>query len=432
MTAVRGDVRDVDLGALGPLDAVVHAASPANPASFAADPVGVVEANAFGAARLLDAVRGSGGWFGLVSTMEVYGRVRVDGTDEAVLDESAVGTVDPLDLRSAYPESKRLAETLCVAHAAQHGTRSDIARLSHTYGPGMPLTDSRVQAEFLRLALAGEPITLQSDGSMGRTYTYAADAAAAVVWLLVTARHRTGAEAFNVADEDSRTTIRGLAEAVLRAAGRDAADLTVAGAPADTAAVEPHGRRDVPRLHQAALARLVGPLAPSGRARAHRRVPPGGRAMTESAGLRTLDVVVVAETPDPDLVERTVRALAVNEIVLRRIGRVHVVGADVPPAAAHLPFPVLPLELADGRLPAELAKPQAGHWVVLRAGDELQERPMRALFDAVRRRTAPALFGLRPDGRDHGAEYLLYARWASAPGSRWSATRTRCGSARPD
>jgi UDP-glucuronate decarboxylase len=165
-----------------PVDFIVHAASPATPDFFRSDPVGVIRANTLGTFAVLESARAHGAHLSFISTMEVYGEIpRSDPGDTVVLTESDAGIVNSLDLRSAYPESKRLAETLCVAYAAQYGVHSDIVRLSHTYGPGMAIDDARVQAEFIRKALAGEQIVLKSDGSMTRTYTYIADAAAAVL-----------------------------------------------------------------------------------------------------------------------------------------------------------------------------------------------------------------------------------------------------------
>jgi dTDP-glucose 4,6-dehydratase len=216
-----GDVTDPAGLPDRPLTHIVHAASPATPGQFRDDPVGVIGANVLGSIGLLERARAHEAYFAFISTMEVYGQVpRPDGGGDVELREDDAGVINSLELRSAYPESKRLAETLCLAYEAQYGVRSDIVRLSHTYGPGMELTDTRVQAEFLRRALGQEDIVLKSDGSMRRSYTYIADAAAAVLVVLLTAPARTGTEAFNVADNASRTSIRELAEAVLAASGR--------------------------------------------------------------------------------------------------------------------------------------------------------------------------------------------------------------------
>lgn len=197
----------------GPLDWVVHTASPANPAAFRDDPVGVVRANVLGTMHGLELARRTGAGLCFVSTMEVYGAITSYAEPAgAPVREDMPGVLNSLDLRSAYPESKRLAETLCVAAEAQHGTEYRIVRLSHTYGPGMGLHDARVQAYFLRQALAGEDIVLQSDGTLERTYTYVADAASAVLATLLS----PGSAAYNVANEDARVSVRELAETFQR------------------------------------------------------------------------------------------------------------------------------------------------------------------------------------------------------------------------
>lgn len=218
---ICGDVSSVAALPKRRVSHMIHAASPASPDRFQVDPIGVVQANALGTLVLLDRAHRDGAYFALVSTMEVYGRPCAPSLgDDVVLTEGDLGLLDSMDLRSVYPESKRVAENLCVAYASQYGVRSDIIRLSHTYGPGMDLADSRVQAQFFRSALAGEDIVLASDGSMRRSYTYVADAASAVLYVLLTAPLRDQTSAFNVADNASRTSIRELAEKILEAAGQ--------------------------------------------------------------------------------------------------------------------------------------------------------------------------------------------------------------------
>lgn len=195
---------------LGPLDYVIHAGSPANPAAFRDDPVGVISANVDGTANLLALARARGAIFCLLSSAEIYGQAHAGHAHR--LSESAAGALDSLDPRSAYPESKRLAEALCVAYERQHAVGYRIARLAHTYGPGMPLQDPRVQTYFMRQALRGEDITLESDGSARRTYTYVADAVSGLLHLLSAPLSL----ACNVANEGAAVTIADLARAVLR------------------------------------------------------------------------------------------------------------------------------------------------------------------------------------------------------------------------
>jgi UDP-glucuronate decarboxylase len=211
---VSQDVAD-PIQVSGPVDVVVHAASPANPVTFRDDPVGVIRANVTGTQNVLDLAARTGAVVCLLSSLETYGRPEATAHGDVVLSEDDPGRVDSLDVRSAYPESKRLAENLCVAYGAQHGVGFRIARLSHTYGPGMDLSDSRVQAYLMRQALNGESIELQSDGTLARTYTYVSDAVSALFYMLCSDSDIT----CNIANEQARVTIRELAETVLRHGG---------------------------------------------------------------------------------------------------------------------------------------------------------------------------------------------------------------------
>jgi len=207
---------------------LIHAASPATPSAFAQDPVGVIKANVLGTLNAIDCVADSGAYLSLVSTMEIYGSVPiVDELTDISIDEHTLGLIDPLDIRSAYPESKRVAENLIMDAGSQYGLKGDIVRISHTYGPGTSIADNRAQVEFVKQAVLGEAIILKSDGKLRRHYTYAADSASAIVRILTTRNQRVFPEAFNVADNASRVSIRQLAELALLAAGRNPDELVI-------------------------------------------------------------------------------------------------------------------------------------------------------------------------------------------------------------
>lgn len=211
------DVRE-PLPLTGAADFVLHAASPAQPNAFLADPVGVIDANVAGSRHLLELVRASGGRLLFVSTREIYGEPATPGQN---FREEDMGLVDPAQQRACYPESKRLAETLVAAYVAQHGVDAVIARLAHTYGPGMLRSDTRVQASFADRVLSGEDIVLKSTGELVRSYTYIGDAASGMFWALL-----TGSElVYNVANDEAMVSIRELAEIFLRASGNEAISL---------------------------------------------------------------------------------------------------------------------------------------------------------------------------------------------------------------
>lgn len=190
-----------------PVDYIIHAAGQASPKFYGIDPVGTAEGHALGTANLLRLaaekhVRG----FLYFSTCSVYGYV-ADG----VIDESYVGRVDPMELRSCYPEGKRLGETLCVAYHHQYGVPVKILRIAHTYGPRMPLDDGRVFADFVGNILRGENIELNSDGSAVRPMLYLSDAVRAYFRVLLLGND---GEAYNVVS-DEETSILHLAKTLV-------------------------------------------------------------------------------------------------------------------------------------------------------------------------------------------------------------------------
>lgn len=196
-----------------PVDIIIHAASGADPASFTAHPVEVMQANIAGARQLLELLRQQGhGRLVYVSSGEVYGDM--DGQGAFV--ESDSGYVDPMSVRSCYPSSKRAAETLCASYHHEYGVDAVIARPCHTYGQTMTPTDNRAASEFLRRAAAGEAIILRSEGAQVRNYCYVVDMAAG---LLCLAQSGEAGQAYNIAPDNAVISIRELARTVARLGG---------------------------------------------------------------------------------------------------------------------------------------------------------------------------------------------------------------------
>lgn len=201
-------VQDVREPYQGPkvVDFIVHAASQAGAKFYASDPVGTFDANVTGTQRMLELARDARSeGFLFFSSGEVYGRV--DDPTKGVK-ETDYGPLDPLTVRSCYPEGKRAGETLCACWHAQYGVPAKIVRLSHTYGPGMDLNDGRVFADFVADLVARRDITLKSDGRASRPFCYLADATAAFFTVLLLGK---SSEAYNVGTE-VETSISDLAE----------------------------------------------------------------------------------------------------------------------------------------------------------------------------------------------------------------------------
>lgn len=194
-------------------DYIIHAASPASPASFSQYPVEVMMANILGVRHLLDyGQRHQMKRMLFISSGEIYGEG--DGTP---FQEHDSGYIDSLSPRACYPSSKRAAETLCAAYVAEKNVDVVIARLCHTYGPGFTEKDNRVYAQFLRNVLRGEDIVMKSAGRQMRSWIYVQDAVDAILTLLLKGEK---GEAYNVADAQSCITIRSLAEKIAALADR--------------------------------------------------------------------------------------------------------------------------------------------------------------------------------------------------------------------
>ena len=195
------------LGLAGRADFILHAASPATPRAYARDPLATFAANVTGTRSLLEhAVRHGAEGFLFLSSGEVYGL----GNDTVIpTHEDAFGYLDPALVRSCYGEGKRAGETLCVCYAAQHGVPASMARIFHTYGPGMPLGDGRSFSDFVADALAGRDLLLRSEGCVSRAFCYLADTVAGLFTILLKG---LPGRAYNVGNDQAELTIRALAE----------------------------------------------------------------------------------------------------------------------------------------------------------------------------------------------------------------------------
>lgn len=192
-------------------DYVIHAASPASPLIMKEDPVGTIAANSLGAFYTLELAKQSNAeGYLFISSREIYGQPYENQT---MFQENTYGLVDPLDPRSCYPEGKKAAETMCACYRQQYGLNAKIARLAHTFGPGMSIDDGRVQADFIKNVVNHQDIVLKSEGTAVRTYTYVSDAVAALFYILLNSDDLV----YNIASEESTVSIRDLAQALVDA-----------------------------------------------------------------------------------------------------------------------------------------------------------------------------------------------------------------------
>jgi dTDP-glucose 4,6-dehydratase len=195
----------------GRVDAVLHFASPASPNphspyGFPQRPIQTLKVGALGTHNALGVARAHQARFLLASTSEVYG-----DPQEHPQREDYYGHVNPVGPRSVYDEAKRFAEAMTMAYHHYHGLDTRIARIFNTYGPRMRPDDGRVVPNFVRQALAGEPVTIHGDGCQTRSFCYIDDLVDGLYRLLLSDFH----EPINLGNP-TEITISELASTVLR------------------------------------------------------------------------------------------------------------------------------------------------------------------------------------------------------------------------
>jgi dTDP-glucose 4,6-dehydratase len=163
----------------GPVDTVLHFASPASPADYARYPIATLKVGTLGTHNMLGLARAKGATFLLASTSEVYGDPLIHPQPETYW-----GNVNPVGPRGVYDEAKRAAEAFTMAYHRSHGLRTRIARIFNTYGPRMRMDDGRAAPNFIGQALRGDPLTVYGDGSQTRSLCYVDDLIEGIVRLL--------------------------------------------------------------------------------------------------------------------------------------------------------------------------------------------------------------------------------------------------------
>jgi dTDP-glucose 4,6-dehydratase len=154
----------------GPLDWVLHLASPASPRDYLELPIQTLKVGSLGTHNALGLAKAKGAHFLLASTSEVYGDPLVHPQREDYW-----GNVNPIGPRGVYDEAKRFAEALAMAYHRYHGLNTRIVRIFNTYGPRMRLNDGRAIPTFVTQALTGAPVTVYGDGSQTRSFQYVSD-----------------------------------------------------------------------------------------------------------------------------------------------------------------------------------------------------------------------------------------------------------------
>jgi dTDP-glucose 4,6-dehydratase len=171
----------------GPVDAVMHFASPASPVDYLKLPIQTLKVGALGTHNALGLAKARKARFLLASTSEVYGDPQVSPQPE-----SYWGHVNPVGPRGVYDEGKRFAEAMTLAYHRRHGVDTRIVRIFNTYGPRMRPDDGRALSNFIVQALRGEDLTVFGDGTQTRSFCYVSDLVDGILRLLFLETQPTG------------------------------------------------------------------------------------------------------------------------------------------------------------------------------------------------------------------------------------------------
>lgn len=193
----------------GPIDYVIHFASPASPKDYLELPIPTLKVGALGTHKALGLAREKKARFLLASTSEVYGDPQVHPQKEDYW-----GHVNPVGPRGVYDEAKRYAEAITMAYHRFHGLDTKIVRIFNTYGPRMRPKDGRAIPAFVPQALMNQPITIFGDGSQTRSFCYVDDLIEGICRLLFSNQH----EPVNIGNPNEMT-IKELAETIIRITG---------------------------------------------------------------------------------------------------------------------------------------------------------------------------------------------------------------------
>ncbi len=190
------------------VDYIINAASNTHPIQYATEPVSTITTNVLGTYNLLNfACQKNVKKFVFISSFEVYGNV----INKKEISENDFGSVDCTVLRSCYPESKRLSESLCEAFSEEYKINTSIIRLSRVFGPTMNMESSLSTAQFLKNGLQKKDIVLKSDGTQMYSYNYVGDAVIAILIALLKGKDK---EAYNVSDSKFDLSLKDFANVI--------------------------------------------------------------------------------------------------------------------------------------------------------------------------------------------------------------------------
>jgi dTDP-glucose 4,6-dehydratase len=193
----------------GPVDFVLHWASPASPIDYLELPIPTLKVGALGTHKALGLAKAKSARFVLASTSEVYGDPL-----EHPQKESYWGNVNPVGPRGVYDEAKRFAEAMTMAYHRYHAVDTKIVRIFNTYGPRMRLNDGRAVPAFMSQALRNEDVTVFGDGRQTRSFTYITDLVDGIIRLMLSGEN----DPVNLGNPHEMT-IKEIAQTIIRMTG---------------------------------------------------------------------------------------------------------------------------------------------------------------------------------------------------------------------
>lgn len=196
------------------VDYIVHCASITDSKMMVDHPIELIKTNVCGTLNMLENAKNVGvKSFIYLSSMEAYGFSQ----EEILLNEEKMQYLNPLEIRSCYPESKRMCENICISYAAEYGVPTRILRLAQTFGAGVARDDKRVFAEFARCVLQKKNIKLLTAGTSCRMYLDVEDAVIAILSVLLNGENGI---AYNVANQKTYCSIMQMASLVAEEIGK--------------------------------------------------------------------------------------------------------------------------------------------------------------------------------------------------------------------
>lgn len=194
-------------------DYIINCAGNSHPALFSSDPVGTLLSNIIGTQHILNYAVENDSTVLYISSGEIYGD---NLSDKELIDEEFTGNLNLCTSRSCYPEGKRASEALCQSYISQYGAKVKIARPCRIFGPTMSPSDNKASAQFLRNAKNRQPIELKSTGEQKFSYIYGADAASALLFILL---YGEIGVPYNVSNQNCDTKLKDFAKEIADQSG---------------------------------------------------------------------------------------------------------------------------------------------------------------------------------------------------------------------